>query len=97
MIRPPPKSTRTDTPVPYPTPFRSSRCHAGLPQQPQSQVTAKERAKDKTAMPTITRLIAATALIVMAAEPAWAYVGPGAGLSLLAAFWALFKIGRAHV
>ena len=48
-------------------------------------------------MPIIARLIAATALIVMAAEPAWAYVGPGAGLSLLAAFWALFTAILASV
>lgn len=35
------------------------------------------------------RIVAATALAGLAAEPAWAYVGPGAGLSLLAAFWTL--------
>jgi hypothetical protein len=37
----------------------------------------------------ILRIVAATALTGLAAEPAWAYVGPGAGLSLLAAFWTL--------
>lgn len=35
------------------------------------------------------RLIAITAAACLVAEPAFAYVGPGAGLGLIAAFWAL--------
>ena len=31
----------------------------------------------------------ALATMLVAAEPAWAYIGPGAGISMLAAFWAL--------
>jgi hypothetical protein len=31
----------------------------------------------------------ALAAMIVAAEPAWAYIGPGAGISMLAAFWAL--------
>jgi membrane protein implicated in regulation of membrane protease activity len=40
-------------------------------------------------MHTLFCLLAAAALVGLAAEPAWAYVGPGAGLSLLSAFWTL--------
>lgn len=34
-------------------------------------------------------LLAAAVLVGLAAAPAWAYVGPGAGLGLLGAFWTL--------
>lgn len=40
-------------------------------------------------MPDHIRLIAIAALACIVAEPAFAYIGPGAGLSLVAAFWAL--------
>jgi TRAP-type C4-dicarboxylate transport system permease small subunit len=40
-------------------------------------------------MPAIVPALAVTILATLAAEPAWAYIGPGAGLSMLAAFWAL--------
>jgi Na+/melibiose symporter-like transporter len=40
-------------------------------------------------MPAAAPAIAVTILATMVAEPAWAYIGPGAGLSMLAAFWAL--------
>lgn len=40
-------------------------------------------------MPTRLPLIAMAALACLVAEPAYAYIGPGAGLSLIAAFWAL--------
>ena len=40
-------------------------------------------------MHTLFCLLAAAALVGLAAEPASAYVGPGAGLSLLGAFWTL--------
>jgi hypothetical protein len=36
---------------------------------------------------TVTAIALAT--MIVAAEPAWAYIGPGAGISMLAAFWAL--------
>lgn len=35
------------------------------------------------------RFIAATLAILVMARPAFAYIGPGAGLSVIAAFWAL--------
>ncbi|MBX3500496.1 MAG: hypothetical protein KF889_13690 [Alphaproteobacteria bacterium] len=37
------------------------------------------------------RLPAVTLLVLVVATPAWAYVGPGAGLSLLGAFVALLS------
>lgn len=37
----------------------------------------------------IARTVALSALAACAATPAWAYIGPGAGLSLLGAFGAL--------
>lgn len=37
----------------------------------------------------IARTVALSALAAFAATPAWAYIGPGAGLSLLGAFGAL--------
>lgn len=41
-------------------------------------------------------IAAAGILLTVAATPAWAYVGPGAGLSLLGALWALIAaIGSA--
>lgn len=40
-------------------------------------------------MPKIPRTAVLAALAAMAAEPVWAYIGPGAGLSLLGAFWTL--------
>jgi hypothetical protein len=40
-------------------------------------------------MQMVRTLIAATALAVGVALPAAAYIGPGAGLSLLGAFWGL--------
>lgn len=40
-------------------------------------------------MPMFVRIAAAIILTAVAAEPASAYVGPGAGLSLLTAFWTL--------
>ena len=40
-------------------------------------------------MPIIARIVVMAALTATAGEPAWAYVGPGAGLSLLGAFWTL--------
>jgi hypothetical protein len=40
-------------------------------------------------MHTLFCLLAAAALAGLVAEPAWAYVGPGAGLGLLGAFWTL--------
>ncbi|MPZ56004.1 MAG: hypothetical protein GEU91_05770 [Rhizobiales bacterium] len=40
-------------------------------------------------MPAAVPAIAITILVTLVAEPAWAYIGPGAGLSMLAAFWAL--------
>lgn len=40
-------------------------------------------------MSIIIRIAPAMAFTLFAASPALAYVGPGAGLSLLAAFWAL--------
>ena len=41
-------------------------------------------------MPRVFKVVAIAAVpIFAAAAPAWAYIGPGAGLSMLAAFWAL--------
>lgn len=40
-------------------------------------------------MPAIARIVAVAALAAMTFKPAWAYVGPGAGLSMLGAFWTL--------
>jgi membrane protein implicated in regulation of membrane protease activity len=40
-------------------------------------------------MQMVRTLIAATALVAGVALPAAAYIGPGAGLSLLGAFWGL--------
>jgi hypothetical protein len=43
----------------------------------------------RTDMGIVVRIVAATIFGFAAAEPALAYIGPGAGLSLLAAFWTL--------
>lgn len=40
-------------------------------------------------MPIIARTLVLSLLATAAATPAWAYIGPGAGLSLLGAFGAL--------
>jgi membrane protein implicated in regulation of membrane protease activity len=40
-------------------------------------------------MPIGTRVVVAAMLVTVAAEPAWSYIGPGAGLSLIGAFWTL--------
>lgn len=40
-------------------------------------------------MSIVARIGIIAALVAFSAEPAFAYVGPGAGLSLLGAFWAL--------
>ena len=48
-------------------------------------------------MPAAVTAIAITILAAFAAEPAWAYIGPGAGLSMLAAFWALLTAVLASI
>jgi hypothetical protein len=40
-------------------------------------------------MPSLLRLAALAAALSFIAEPALAYIGPGAGLSVISAFWAL--------
>ena len=40
-------------------------------------------------MPSLLRLTALAAALSFVAGPAFAYIGPGAGLSVIAAFWAL--------
>jgi hypothetical protein len=40
-------------------------------------------------MPIVTRVVVVAMLVTMVAEPAWPYIGPGAGLSLIGAFWTL--------
>jgi TRAP-type C4-dicarboxylate transport system permease small subunit len=46
-------------------------------------------AKVRAAMPIFACVIVAILVSLSTAEPAWAYIGPGAGLSMLSAFWAL--------
>jgi membrane protein implicated in regulation of membrane protease activity len=40
-------------------------------------------------MPLMTRIVVVAMFATMAAQPAWPYVGPGVGLSLIGAFWTL--------
>jgi hypothetical protein len=47
----------------------------------------------RTAVPAI----AISIFAAFVADPAWAYIGPGAGLSMLAAFWALLMAVLASI
>jgi hypothetical protein len=48
-------------------------------------------------MPTAIRAMAAVGIVSLSAVPAWAYVGPGAGLGLLGAFGALLTAVAAAI
>src|SRR3546814_11045200 len=47
MIRPPPRPTRTDTPFPYPTLFRSAATGSPLPASTDCQPGKERRSRDR--------------------------------------------------